>query len=119
MSRFLLRRPGAATLPVTLDRRTAALVPEALAHVAKQVFEDEDDARHHLRDAAEAVRRALGEGTGRSVTVRLTAEEGAHVPEALAHVGHEVFDGNDKGRLLQAASRVVAEAFPQAPSFGR
>lgn len=120
MSQFVQRRRGESTTPVAIDRRAAALIPEALDHVASSVFESEQDERNHLRDAAEAVRRALVAGViGATVEVRLTDKEGEHVPEALAHVGHEVFKGQRKGDLLWAASRAVSEAFPKAPGFGR
>lgn len=118
MARFLMRTPRTPTRTVELPRDAARLVPEALRHVASSVFEDEDDERHHLRDAAAAVLEAVQDGSGATVSFEVSEDEGRHVPEALGHVAHEIFRDSPQESLLRQASRAFAEVFP-APSGPR
>ena len=118
MSRFVMRSPRQSLTEIEVDLVGARLAPEALRHVASGVFEDEDDERHHLRDAALAFERAVSGATSAKVTVGLSSDEGRHVPEALSHVAHEVFRDRPEGDRLYRVSRAVGGAFPQAPGPG-
>ena len=54
------RRDAKATIIVRMTPEEAALAPEALRHVAKNVFDSDSVERDRLRDLAEAIRTATG-----------------------------------------------------------
>ncbi len=118
MARFILRTPRTPTRTVEIPRKAALLVPEALRHVSHHVFEDEQDERHHLQDAASAVADAVGRGSGATVAVEISDEEGRHVPEALDYVGHEVYRDRPEEALFRKAAQAVSDVFP-SPSGPR
>jgi len=126
-NRFSLRRRNEQLFKVELDREATLHMPEALSHVGKQVFDSDRDERYYLYDAGEAVRQAVqaSQGSsGRKIAVEFTLNELTHMPEALRHVAHEVFDGEDDRsyriqNLLYGASKDVQEALEaNAPSSG-
>lgn len=120
MTLFAQRKPSDRKVTVTVSRDVAAMMPDALRHVASEVFDGEDrrsvTIQGMLRDASSAVRDALGTA-GAKVIVELTERELEHAPDALRHVASHVFESDEEGRyLLRDAAQALSDALVRTSS---